>query len=264
MTGQGGAGMRLVDAHCHLECEEFRGCLDGVLRDARAAGVVKMVTASVVPGDWPRSLELARLHGDVECVLGIHPWYCDENSVGSLAGLPEVLEKGAVGVGETGLDTRTDRTPFDLQVRVFEAQLSTARSMNLPVVLHCRGAFNEMLQSFKHVGVPERGGVVHNFTGSAETARQFMDFGMRFSLGGVLTHRNSRKRNEMLRVIYPDAMLLETDSPDIPPVEARERPNVPANIFHNLRAAAELLELPEAEIAAATTRNAARLFGWGA
>jgi TatD DNase family protein len=124
------------------------------------------------------------------------------------------------------------------------------------MVLHCRGAFNEMLQSFRKIGVPQRGGILHNFTGSAEVAAQFMDYGFAFSLGGILTYRNSRKRNDMLKRIYPDAFLLETDSPDIPPVETKERPNVPANIVHNLRAAAEILERSPEEIAETTTHNA--------
>ncbi len=253
--------MQIVDAHCHLEAEEFAGRLDGVLAGARDAGVVKLITASVTPNEWPLSLELARSFPEVECVLGVHPWYCRAEDLSLLDGLAEAVSCGAVGIGEAGLDTKTDRTPFPLQEAVFERQLAIARDVNVPMVLHCRGAFNEMLHCFRRVGVPQRGGILHNFTGSVEVAEQFMDHGFAFSLGGILTYRNSRKRNDMLRRIYPDAFLLETDSPDIPPVEAKERPNLPANIVHNLRAAAEILELPVKEIAAATTRNAARIFG---
>ncbi len=254
--------MRLVDVHCHLEAEEFAGRLEDILADARNAGVVKLVTASTTVNEWPLSLELARTFPEVACVVGVHPWYCREEDLSLLDGLAGAVAGGAVGVGEAGLDTKTDRTPFLLQQAVFERQLAIARDLNVPMVLHCRGAFNEMLNGFRKVGVPQRGGILHNFTGSAQVAEQFMDYGFAFSLGGILTYRNSRKRNDMLRRIYPDAFLLETDSPDIPPVESKERPNVPANIVHNLRAAAEILELPMEEIAETTARNAARIFGW--
>jgi len=252
--------MRLIDAHCHLEAEEFAGRLDDILADARRAGLVKLITASTTVDEWPLSLELARTFPEVACVIGVHPWYCREEDLSRLDGLADAVAKGAVGIGEAGLDTKTDRTPLLLQQAVFERQLAVARELNVPMVLHCRGAFNETLASFRRTGVPQRGGILHNFTGSAEIAAQFMDYGFAFSLGGILTYRNSRKRNDMLRRIYPHAFLLETDSPDIPPVEAKERPNVPANILHNLRAAAEILQLPPEEIAETTTRNAARIF----
>ena len=253
--------MRLVDVHCHLEAEEFSGQLEEILAGARDAGVVRLITASVTPDQWALSLELARTFPEVACVIGVHPWYCREEDLSLLDGLADAVAQGAAGIGEAGLDTKTDRTPFLLQEAVFERQLVVARDLNVPMVLHCRGAFNEMLHCFRKIGVPQRGGLLHNFTGSAEVAAQFMEYGFAFSLGGILTYRNSRKRNDMLRRIYPDAFLLETDSPDIPPVEARERPNVPANIVHNLRAASEILGLPVEEIAEATTRNAARIFG---
>lgn len=253
--------MQLVDVHCHLEAEEFSGRLEEILSGARGAGVVKLITASVTPDQWALSLELARTFPEVACVVGVHPWYCRKEDLSLLDGLAGAVAQGAVGIGEAGLDTKIDRTPFLLQEAVFERQLAIARDLNVPMVLHCRGAFNEMLHCFRKVGVPQRGGILHNFTGSAEVAEQFMEYGFAFSLGGILTYRNSRKRNDMLKRIYPDAFLLETDSPDIPPVEARERPNVPANILHNLRAAAEILELTQEEIAETTTRNAERIFG---
>ncbi|HEX72656.1 MAG TPA: TatD family deoxyribonuclease [Candidatus Hydrogenedentes bacterium] len=148
---------------------------------------------------------------------------------------------------------------MDRQTEVFIAQLRVAQRLGLPVVLHCRGAFNEMLRVFKEYGAPP-GGVLHNFSGSSELADQFMAHGLAFSMGGVLTWRNSAKRNRLLRHIYPDHLLLETDAPDIPPVEARGMANTPANILYNLRAAAELLGESPGAVAAATTRNARRIF----
>ena len=253
----------LVDAHCHLLAEEFGGGPGPVLEEGRRAGIVRFVTAAVLPEEWEPSLALSRAHPDVSCVLGVHPWYCGRTSPECLESLPEALERGAVGVGEIGLDTVTDRTPFDLQLDFFRRQLTVAREMNLPVVLHCRKAFNETLAVLKGEGAPARGGLVHSFAGSAEVAESFMEHGFMFSLGGILTYRNSLRRAQALRRIYPDALLLETDAPDIPPVERHGLgPNTPANILYNLRAASEILEVSEEEIAHKTTNNAEKLFGF--
>lgn len=253
-----GTAMRLVDVHCHLESEAFQDTLDEVLDLARRAGVCRLITASIDPSQWAVSAALARRYAMVEYAAGVHPWYCPEETLPQLTRLKEAAS-GAVAIGEIGLDAKTQRFPLALQMEVLRPQLDTARELGLPVILHCRGAFNEMLHVFKQDGAPP-GGVFHNFSGSPELAEQFMEYGMAFSLGGVLTWRNSAKRLRMLRRIYPDHFLLETDAPDIPPVEARGTVNTPANILYNLRAAAELLDIPAEAVAEATTRNATRIF----
>ena len=249
--------MRLVDVHCHLESEAFKDHLDEVLETARRAGVCKLITASIDPSQWTVSAALAQKYAMVEYAAGVHPWYCPEETLPQLDQLREAA-RGAAAIGEIGLDAKTQRFPLDLQMEVLTPQLKIARELGLPVILHCRGAFNEMLRLFKQYGAP--GGIFHNFSGSLELAEQFMEFGMAFSLGGVLTWRNSAKRTRLLHRIYPDHFLLETDAPDISPVEARGTVNTPANILYNLRAAAELLEVPAEAVAESTTRNAARIF----
>jgi len=191
--------------------------------------------------------------------VGVHPWYCDDKAFMELPRLRHAA-RGAVAIGEIGLDTKTERFPLKRQMECLIRQLQVAQQLALPVILHCRGAFNEMLAIFKSHGPPP-GGVIHNFSGSPELADQFMDYGLAFSMGGVLTWRNSAKRRRLLRHIYPDHFLLETDAPDIPPVEARGQTNTPANILYNLLAASEALAIAPQEIAAVTTGNAIRIFG---
>lgn len=249
----------LIDVHCHLDSDAFAGRLEEVLAGARWAGVRCLITASIHPRSCDAIAALAAQYPEVVFAQGVHPWYCDDEAAAALPRLADAAQD-AVAIGEIGLDTKTMPFPLDRQLEVFIAQLQTAQRLGLPVNLHCRGAFNEMLQVFREYGSPP-GGILHNFSGSPELADQFMAHGLAFSMGGVLTWRNSAKRNRLLRHIYPDHLLLETDAPDIPPVEARGMANTPANILYNLRAAAELLgESPEA-VAAATTRNAARIFG---
>lgn len=253
--------MQLVDTHCHLESSLYRGHLDDIIAGAKKAGISALITSSIEPGQWEQSLSLAEKYDIVHCSLGIHPWYIREQDIPALDSLGDMAHRrGAVAVGEIGLDSNVDRPDFNLQRRVFEQQLAIAKEIDLPVIIHCRGAFNELLVAIKRTGLPERGGTVHSFSGSAEIAEELMKYGLSFSLGGILTYRNSRKREKMMGVIYPDHFLLETDSPDIPPIEAKGSLHVPANILYNLKAAAEILCRPEEEVARQTTKNAARIF----
>jgi len=253
--------MVLVDTHCHLESSLYTGQLDSIITDAKHAGIVALITSSIEPGQWEQSLRLAEKYDIVHCSLGIHPWYIHEKDIPALDTLGDMAQRrGAIAVGEIGLDSKVSRPDFNLQRRVFEQQLAIAKEINLPVIIHCRGAFNELLSSLKRTGIPERGGTVHSFSGSAEIAEELMKYGLSFSLGGILTYRNSRKREKMMRVIYPDHFLLETDSPDIPPVEVKGSLHVPSNILYNLKAAGEILCRPEEEVARDTTDNAVRIF----
>lgn len=250
--------VKLIDVHCHLESECYTSCLDEVLHYAQMAGIVKLITASVHPDQWAYSATLARQYAIVEFAAGIHPWYCSEQACAKLDLLVQAAS-GAVAIGEIGLDSKTQVFSFARQLEAFIPQLKVAQQFNLPVILHCRGAFNELLHVFKKQGPPPRG-ILHNFSGSVEIADQFIHYGLAFSFGGALTWRNSTKRQKLLRHIYPDFFLLETDAPDIPPIEAKHSTHTPANILYNLMAAAEILERPVEEIAHVSFRNAVNLF----
>jgi len=252
--------MQLVDTHCHLEAEEFEGRLDSIVADARAAGVVKLVTASITPDQWPVSRAIAARYPEVAFAWGIHPWYALEEHRAQVNGLRQAREAGAAAIGEIGLDAKVESPPFAFQQELFEAQLRIAKDLDLPVVIHCRGAFNQLFEILKTVGAPGVGGMVHAFSGSVELAEECLKHGLYLSMGGALSYRNSKKREKVLHRVYPDHLVLETDSPDIPPVEVHGTTNVPANIRYNLAGAAAMLGVPEEDIATHTTRNAARLF----
>jgi len=163
-------------------------------------------------------------------------------------------------VGEIGLDMKIESPSFNLQREIFELQLQYAVEADIPVIIHCRGAFNELIESINRIGLPHRGGILHAYSGSLELTEILIKKGLSFSMGGTLTYKNSRKRSDVLTRIYPDHFLLETDSPDIPPVNTL-KPNVPSNILLNLQAASEILGVPEEIIAESTTANAKKIFG---
>lgn len=252
--------MRLVDAHCHLHAEELAGVIESALERARSRGCVGWVTCAVTAEDWDAAGRFAVSHPGVFAAAGIHPWYGRAEDLPRLERLPEVLSRGMVAVGECGLDTRIADPPMETQLPLFRRQVAIAREMGLPLNLHCRGAWAELLAVFRQEPPPDPPGILHNFNGSAEAAAPFLDYGFGLSFGGVITRRNSRKLAAALRRAWPDHVMLETDAPDLPPVEAPEKPNLPENICHVVRAAAGLLEESPETVAEQTVRNAVRVF----
>ena len=251
--------MKLVDSHCHLEAPEFENNLTEIIKNAGHAGIVKLITSSVTYDEWEKSRSIHKKFNQVEYSIGVHPWYVSESDTDIQYRLERESGKGEAAIGEIGLDRKISTPGFELQRLVFELQLRYAVDTDIPVIIHCRGAFNELIESLNRTGVPSRGGIIHAYSGSPELAEVLIKKGLSFSMGGTLTYRNSKKRSEVLRRIYPDHFLLETDSPDIPPVNT-EKPNVPSNILLNLRAASEILCIPEEKIAESTTANAMRIF----
>lgn len=251
--------MRLVDSHCHLEAPEFENNLSGIINDAVHAGIVKLITSSVTAGEWGKSRLIHEKFHHVEYSIGIHPWYVSDSDMDIKSMLEKEKGKGEIAIGEIGLDRKIIAPCFDLQRQIFELQLQYAVDTNTPVIIHCRAAFNELIESINRIGMPSRGGIIHAYSGSPELTELLIRKGLSFSMGSTLTYRNSKKRADVLRRIYPDHFLLETDSPDIPPVNTL-KPNIPANILLNLRAASEILGLPEEKVADSTTANAMRIF----
>lgn len=253
--------MRLVDCHCHLESPELLQNISTVIDQAASSGIVKLITSSVTADEWSISRALSERFDQVEYSAGVHPWYVTEKDLCVMELLHSESGKGMIAVGEIGLDKKINSPAFELQQRIFVKQLKFAVDCNFPVIIHCRGAFNELIECINSTGVPKRGGIVHAFSGSVEIAETLMQKGLSFSMGGTLTYRNSKKRSDVLKRIYPGHFMLETDSPDIPPAGS-EKPNMPHNILLFLQAASEILGISEEKIAESTTENASNMFGF--
>lgn len=252
--------MEIIDVHCHLEAEEFHDDLEDVLNKARSVGIIKLITSSVSPEQWDTSLALSQKYSEIECTWGVHPWYVKEEYFHDLNRLLTDSANKIVGIGEIGLDLKIDNPPYELQEKFFIRQLEIAKEINLPVVIHCRGAFSQLTGIINKIGMPKKGGVIHAFKGSPEIVEQLIPHNIFFSFGCGITYRYSSKREKILHRIYPDHILVETDSPDIPPAGESGTRNIPSNISLVLSALAEYLKCPEAEIATNTTNNAKKIF----
>jgi TatD DNase family protein len=250
----------LVDSHCHLDASEFDGDREAVIARARDAGVQQQVIPAVDAAGWPKLRAICAGAAGLFPAYGLHPMYLAAHRDEHLAQLREWLERERpVAVGECGLDYFVDGLDHDTQSRYFDAQLHLAREFDLPVIVHARRAVDAVIAAVKRVG--NLRGVVHSYSGSSEQARQLWDLGFLTSLGGPVTYDRANRVRKLATSMPIEYLMLETDAPDQPDAGIRGQRNEPARLPAVLRVIAELRGESEANIAAATTANAARLFG---
>jgi len=257
-----------IDTHCHLDAAEFDADRDDVVARARAAGVAQIVIPAVDVANFERVRELAHRHR-LAYALGIHPMCTGAAGADDLAALRDALARHVgdprlVAVGEIGLDHFIAGLDRDRQATIFAAQLGLAAEFGLPVLLHVRRAVDPVLAQLRRRRVP--GGFAHAFNGSEQQAGAFVELGFRLGFGGAVTFERALRIRRVGRAVTPAAIVMETDSPDIPPqwryrtAEARAAGatmrNEPAELA---RIGAELAALrgePVEALAAATTANA--------
>jgi TatD DNase family protein len=252
--------MQLIDTHCHLDVEEFDPDRDQVLAAARAAGLVGIVIPAIYATAWPRLLHLCASAADLYPALGLHPVYLDRHRPADIADLERAIaEAKPLAVGEIGLDFYRPELDPARQLVLFEAQLGLAKASGLPVLLHVRKAHDQVLAALKRVRVC--GGIAHAFNGSLQQAQHYLELGFRLGFGGMLTFERSLKLRPLARALPIEAIVLETDAPDLTVAAHRGERNSPAYLPDVLDALAEVRDADPAEIAAQTTRNARDVLG---
>ncbi len=256
--------MRLVDTHCHLTEPPLADDVEGVLARARAAGVADVVAPAYDRASWPRVAALGGRPG-VHLAFGLHPWVADQGlDAGELAATLRRLlrEHAAVAVGEIGLDGKIDGADLRAQVAVLRPQLAVARELDLPVLLHCRGAFEELLALLPDY--PSLRGIVHAYTRGPELGARFLDLGLHLAYGGAATRPGARRTHASVRATPADRLLLETDAPSIGldgvPADRVE----PRHVREIAAAVAGLRGATPAQVADLTTANARALLRLGA
>ena len=208
-----------IDTHCHLDAPEFDADREAVVGRARAAGVGLLVLPAVEAAHFERVRALAHAHG-CAYALGIHPLYAHRADPQDLDRLAQALrahrdDPRLVAVGEIGLDGFVPGLDLALQRRWYEAQLRLARDFGLPVILHVRRSADGLLQGLRRHPVP--GGCAHAFNGSPAQAAEFLRRGFRLGFGGAMTHERALRIRALAAELPAEALVLETDAPDIPP-----------------------------------------------
>jgi TatD DNase family protein len=251
---------RLFDSHCHLDVAEFEPDRGAVVERARAAGVMRQLVPAIEAAGWPGLRDTCRQFLGLFPAYGLHPTFLASHQPRHLDDLRAWIEgEHPVAIGECGLDFFLDDLDVDTQQFYFRGQLAIAREYELPLVVHARRAVEAVILAIKATG--DVRGVVHSFAGSPEQARQLHDLGFLVGLGGPVTYERARRLRKVAATIPLEQLLLETDAPDQPDARHRGQRNEPARIVDVLHEIAGLRGEDPALIAAATTRNAERLFG---
>lgn len=245
----------LIDTHCHLDAPEFASDREAVIAAARAAGVSAFIVPAVEVANFDAVAALSAHHADIHHAFGIHPLYVTRASESDLDVVAERLRQGgAVAVGEIGLDHFVHDVDPVVQARYFVAQLKLAREFDLPVILHVRRAVDAILKELRRIEVP--GGIAHAFNGSRQQADMFVALGFKLGFGGSVTFSGSRRIRALAAELPLEAIVLETDAPDIRPEWAQDCRNEPANIAKIAPIIAELRGISVNELASATSLNA--------
>ena len=253
----------MIDTHCHLTFDPLADDVPAVVKRSRRAGVTGWVTVGTSLADSCKAVELAAQYDGMYAAVGIHPHDAKDADEGALAELKQVAQEPTViAIGETGLDFHYNFSKQPDQKRVFAAHLEMARELELPVVIHCRNAFDETVDILDRHGDGLRGVVFHCYSGTVEQADMLLAKGYFISFTGVVTFKNAAQTREAARVVPLDRLMIETDCPYMSPEPVRkQKPNEPALMVHTARFLAELKGIDPFEFARATTQTAASFFG---
>lgn len=245
----------MIDSHCHLDAPELDPDRAAVHARAMAAGLQGIVIPAVERANFGAVASLCREYVGCFPAYGIHPMYVDRAEEGDLLALRETLQREpAVAVGEIGLDNFVPTRNVERQTFFFTEQLKIAREFELPVILHVRKAIDEVLRELRKYKL--RGGIAHAFNGSRQQADEFIKLGFKLGFGGAMTWQRALRIRELAATLPLESIVLETDSPDIPPEWlGNDGRNEPAELARIAAVMAELRGIPVAALVAQTTAN---------
>ncbi|MBK1887078.1 TatD family hydrolase [Marinobacter sp. DY40_1A1] len=253
--------MKLVDAHCHFDFPFFDGRRDRELDAASGDGLAGLVIPGVRRPDWARVRDTALAHAGLYYCLGIHPWYVGEHSGQDLEILERALRKRperCVAIGECGLDrlhgNMSDQYPW------FEAQIGLASELGFPLVIHSVRAHDEVHAMLRRTKWNGRA-LLHGFSGSYQQALKLVDLGCFIGVGGVITHPRSSKTRDAVSRLPLEALVLETDAPDMAPEGVEPGANSPLHLRRILECLSDIRGESAEYVASVVLSNTRLLYG---
>lgn len=254
----------LIDTHCHLDAAEFNADQNDIALQALQQGVSNIVIPAVACDNFDTVIQVCQQHKHCVYALGIHPMYVDDATLGDLETLKTyILENNPVAIGEIGLDyfvTNAKNNPYHIekQIHFFTEQLKIAKQHDLPVILHVRNAIDDILKYLRRYQI--NGGIAHAFNGSFQQAEQFIALGFKLGFGGAMTYSRALKIRELARKLPLESIVLETDSPDIPPAwVGAEGRNTPLELSKIAQVLADLRQVNVAQVLDITSANALKV-----
>lgn len=252
----------ITDTHTHLYSEAFADDRSEMIQRALQLGVTRFFIPAIDSTYTQAMYDLEQAYPEnVFLMAGLHPTYVKENVQQELAHVAQQLsERKFYAVGEIGIDLYWDKTFLKEQQEAFRTQIAWAKQYALPVVIHCRDAFDEVFEILEETKSPELRGIFHCFTGTYDQALQAISCGMKLGIGGVVTFKNGQI-DQFIAQIDPSHIVLETDAPYLAPNPYRGKRNESAYIVEVLNKLAALYQITPEELAQITTQNSKAIFG---
>jgi TatD DNase family protein len=252
----------LIDSHCHLDFPDLAADEAGVIARAERAGIGLFATISTRVRRNAALQAIAARHANVVFTAGTHPHHAAEEADVTAA---EIVALSAhphcVGIGEAGLDYHYDRSPRDVQARVFRTNIAAARETGLPLVIHARDADDDMIRILsEEMGQGAFKAVLHCFTSGEKLARTGLELGFYISFSGVLTFKRSDELRRIAAMVPLDRLLVETDAPYLAPEPYRGKRNEPAYVIETAKVLAAVRDMPLDRLAELTTTNFLKAF----
>ncbi|HEY4540438.1 MAG TPA: TatD family hydrolase [Faecalibacter sp.] len=252
----------LIDTHTHLYSEQFAEDITEVVARAKANGVERFYLPAIDQSYTERMLNLeAQYPNEMFAMMGLHPCSVHPDTLASeMAHVREWIDKRDFkAIGEIGIDLYWEKAYLKEQQDAFKTQIEWAKEKNLPIVIHCRDAFNEVFEVLEEVKDEKLFGIFHCFSGTKEDAQRAIDFNLKLGIGGVVTFKNG-KIDQFLNEFEIKHIVLETDSPYLAPVPFRGKRNESSYLKHVAEKLVDVYQLSEQEIAEITTKNALEIF----
>lgn len=253
--------MQFTDTHTHLYSEAFDEDRDAMIARAMAKGVNRFFIPAIDSTYTQRMYELEKAYPEaVHLMMGLHPTHVKDTYEDELAHVEEQFAaRSFCAVGEIGIDLYWDKSTLAIQQDAFKRQIQLAKRYNLPIVIHCREAFDEVFEVLESEKGDDLFGIFHCFTGTETQAQRAIGYGMKLGIGGVVTFKNG-KIDRFLSTIDLEHIVLETDAPYLSPVPFRGKRNESGYLTLIAEKMATLYELPIEEIARQTAANATAIF----
>ncbi|WP_340065022.1 TatD family hydrolase [Ascidiimonas aurantiaca] len=254
--------MNLTDTHTHLYSEQFTDDRDEMIQRALKAGIKRFFVPAIDSTYTDSMFRLkAAYPGQVFLMAGLHPTHVKENFEKELEHIEALLAQHRFyAIGETGIDLYWDRSTLPWQKKAFKYQIKLAVENQLPIVIHCRDAFDEVFEVLEEEKSDALHGIFHCFTGTKEQALQAINYGMKLGIGGVVTFKNGGL-DKFLATVDISHIVLETDAPYLAPVPFRGKRNESSYLVYILEKIAGIYGVSPEEIAEITTANSKAVFG---
>lgn len=249
----------MIDTHCHINDTMFNGETEQIINNYLLNGIEKVICVGCCLQSSKTAIELSKNYQSVYCAVGVHPSDCNSYDEQVLENFLKAKNNKLVAIGEIGLDYYYGKQDKEKQKQVFDSQIKLAKKYNLPIIIHCRDAYQDTLEILKN-NQPLNKVVMHCYSGSLEYANELLKMGIKFSFTGTVTYKNAKNVQNVALNLPLDSFFFETDSPYLSPNPYRGKRNEPANVKEIYKFVADLrgISIQEMELIADT--NAKKFF----